>query len=69
MLAAELRLHGVRTLVVEKQEEPPAFVRALGLHVRSIEIMDQRGCSTGSGAGKAVHGRWLLRGPEQQGAR
>lgn len=43
MLAAELRLHGVRTLVVEKQEEPPAFVRALGLHVRSIEIMDQRG--------------------------
>ncbi|RVW09418.1 rifampin monooxygenase [Prescottella agglutinans] len=43
MLAAELRLHGVRTLVVEKQAEPPAFVRALGLHVRSIEIMDQRG--------------------------
>ncbi|MCA1005148.1 rifampin monooxygenase [Rhodococcus hoagii] len=43
MLAAELRLHGVRTLVVEQQAEPPAFVRALGLHVRSIEIMDQRG--------------------------
>ncbi|MFM1722620.1 MULTISPECIES: rifampin monooxygenase [Rhodococcus] len=43
MLAAELRLHGVHTLVVEKQEEPPEFVRALGLHVRSIEIMDQRG--------------------------
>lgn len=43
MLAAELRLHGVHTLVVEQQVEPPAFVRALGLHVRSIEIMDQRG--------------------------
>jgi len=43
MLAGELRLHGVHTLVLEKQPEPPAFVRALGLHVRSIEIMDQRG--------------------------
>ncbi|WP_433607632.1 rifampin monooxygenase [Prescottella agglutinans] len=43
MLASELRLHGVHTLVLEKQTEPPAFVRALGLHVRSIEIMDQRG--------------------------
>ncbi|MCL2535251.1 MAG: rifampin monooxygenase [Nocardiaceae bacterium] len=43
MLAGELRLHGVRTLVVEKQTEPAPYVRALGLHVRSIEIMDQRG--------------------------
>lgn len=43
MLAAELRLHGVSTLVVEKQAEPAPYVRALGLHVRSIEIMDQRG--------------------------
>ncbi|MEU5551075.1 rifampin monooxygenase [Micromonospora sp. NPDC047793] len=43
MLAAELRLHGVRVLVVEKEPEPPAFVRALGLHVRSIEVLDQRG--------------------------
>ncbi|PTR23560.1 2-polyprenyl-6-methoxyphenol hydroxylase-like FAD-dependent oxidoreductase [Rhodococcus sp. OK519] len=43
MLAAELRLHGVRTLVLERRTEPPAFVRALGLHVRSIEILDQRG--------------------------
>ncbi|MCO8276987.1 FAD-dependent monooxygenase [Actinoplanes sp. TRM 88003] len=43
MLAAELRLHGVRVLVVEKDVEPPLFVRSLGLHVRSIEIMDQRG--------------------------
>ena len=43
MLAGELRLHGVDVLVVEKEAEPAAYVRALGLHVRSIEIMDQRG--------------------------
>ncbi|WP_017573541.1 rifampin monooxygenase [Nocardiopsis halotolerans] len=43
MLASELRLHGVHTLVLEKETEPTPHVRALGLHVRSIEIMDQRG--------------------------
>jgi rifampicin monooxygenase len=43
MLAAELRLHGVRVLVVERQPTPPREVRSLGLHVRSIEILDQRG--------------------------
>ncbi|GAA2726124.1 rifampin monooxygenase [Actinocorallia aurantiaca] len=43
MLAGELRLHGVRVLVLEKEAEPTRFVRALGLHVRSIEVMDQRG--------------------------
>ncbi|GGO72025.1 rifampin monooxygenase [Nonomuraea cavernae] len=43
MLAAELRLHGVRVLVLEKETEPIGYVRALGLHVRSIEVMDQRG--------------------------
>ncbi|MGW0708151.1 rifampin monooxygenase [Streptomyces sp. NPDC002643] len=43
MLAAELRLHGVRVLVLEKEPQPPTYVRALGLHVRSIEVMDQRG--------------------------
>ncbi|MCM4079001.1 FAD-dependent monooxygenase [Paractinoplanes hotanensis] len=43
MLAAELRLHDVRVLVVEKDAAPPPFVRSLGLHARSIEIMDQRG--------------------------
>ncbi|CAM5471438.1 rifampin monooxygenase [Streptomyces abikoensis] len=43
MLACELRLHGVRVVVLEKEAEPVAFVRALGLHVRSIEVMDQRG--------------------------
>ncbi|WFE60615.1 rifampin monooxygenase [Micromonospora sp. WMMD712] len=43
MLAGELRLHGVRTLLLEKETEPTPVVRALGLHARSIEIMDQRG--------------------------
>ncbi|MFC4000426.1 rifampin monooxygenase [Prauserella oleivorans] len=43
MLASELRLHGVRVLVLEKEPEPTPVVRALGLHARSIEVMDQRG--------------------------
>ncbi len=43
MLASELRLHGVDVLVLEKETEPPPFVRSLGLHARSSEIMDQRG--------------------------
>lgn len=43
MLAAELRLHGVRVCVLEKEAEPAEYIRALGMHVRSIEVMDQRG--------------------------
>ncbi|KWX04831.1 FAD-dependent oxidoreductase [Carbonactinospora thermoautotrophica] len=43
MLASELRLHDVHVLVLEKDAEPTRYVRALGLHVRSIEVMDQRG--------------------------
>ncbi|MER6130363.1 FAD-dependent monooxygenase, partial [Streptomyces sp. NPDC001795] len=43
MLAGELRLHGVHALVLEKEAKPTRVVRALGLHVRSIEVMDQRG--------------------------
>ncbi|MEU0803958.1 rifampin monooxygenase [Streptomyces sp. NPDC005970] len=43
MLAGELRLHGVHVLVLDKEAEPTAYVRSLGLHVRSIEVMDQRG--------------------------
>ena len=43
MLASELRLHGVRALVLEKDAEPTRIVRSLGLHARSIEVMDQRG--------------------------
>jgi 2-polyprenyl-6-methoxyphenol hydroxylase-like FAD-dependent oxidoreductase len=43
MLGAELRLHGVRVLVLEKDQEPTRIVRSLGLHARSVEVMDQRG--------------------------
>lgn len=43
MLACELRLHGVNVLVLEKDQEPTRVVRSLGLHARSIEVMDQRG--------------------------
>jgi 2-polyprenyl-6-methoxyphenol hydroxylase-like FAD-dependent oxidoreductase len=43
MLAGELRLHGVHALVLEKEAEPTRVVRSLGLHARSIEVMDQRG--------------------------
>jgi 2-polyprenyl-6-methoxyphenol hydroxylase-like FAD-dependent oxidoreductase len=43
MLAAELRLHGVRVLVLEKLAEPTPIVRSLGLHARSIEVLEQRG--------------------------
>jgi 2-polyprenyl-6-methoxyphenol hydroxylase-like FAD-dependent oxidoreductase len=43
MLAGELRLHGVDVVVLEKEPEPARHVRALGLHVRSIEVMAQRG--------------------------
>lgn len=43
MLSGELRLHGVDVLVLEKDAEPSKAVRSLGLHPRSIEIMDQRG--------------------------
>src|SRR4051794_15298609 len=43
MLASELRLDNVDVLVLEKDAEPSKAVRSLGLHPRSIEIMDQRG--------------------------
>jgi rifampicin monooxygenase len=43
MLAGELRLHGVHALVLEKEAERTRQPGSLGLHVRSIEMMDQRG--------------------------
>ncbi|WP_129842615.1 rifampin monooxygenase [Streptomyces sp. RFCAC02] len=43
MLAAELRLHGVRVVVLEKLTEPTGQSRGQGLHARSVEMMDQRG--------------------------
>jgi rifampicin monooxygenase len=43
ILAAELRLHDVRVLVLEKDTEPVSFVRIVGLHIRSLELMAMRG--------------------------
>ncbi|MFK8907271.1 rifampin monooxygenase [Streptomyces sp. YS-3] len=43
MLACELRLHGVRVVVLEKLTEPTEQSRGQGLHARSVEVMDQRG--------------------------
>jgi 2-polyprenyl-6-methoxyphenol hydroxylase-like FAD-dependent oxidoreductase len=43
MLAAELRLHDVRVLVLEQDVAPVPSVRIVGLHIRSIELMAMRG--------------------------
>ncbi|PRY32155.1 FAD-dependent oxidoreductase [Pseudosporangium ferrugineum] len=43
MLAAELRLHGVRVLVLDRETGPASFARIVGLHIRSIELMAMRG--------------------------
>ncbi|CUW26439.1 rifampin monooxygenase [Streptomyces reticuli] len=43
MLAAELRLHGVHVVVLEKRTERTEQSRGQGLHTRSVEMMDQRG--------------------------
>ncbi|MEU4245426.1 FAD-dependent monooxygenase [Actinoplanes sp. NPDC026619] len=43
MLAAELRLHEVRVLILEKETEPASYARIVGLHIRSLELMAMRG--------------------------
>ena len=43
LLAAELRLAGVEAVILEKLPEPSGESRGLGLHVRSIEVLNQRG--------------------------
>lgn len=43
MLACELALAGVRTRILERRVEPQRNSRALTLHPRSLELMDQRG--------------------------
>ncbi|WP_225828580.1 rifampin monooxygenase [Streptomyces naphthomycinicus] len=43
MLAGELRLHGVRVVVLDRLTEPSGHSRGRGLHARSVELMDQRG--------------------------
>ncbi|MFJ3793372.1 FAD-dependent monooxygenase [Kitasatospora sp. NPDC090091] len=43
MLAAELRLAGVRTVVLERLTEPAGQSRGRGIQVRTVEMLDQRG--------------------------
>lgn len=43
MLACELALAGVRTRILERRTAPQRDSRALTLHPRSLELMDQRG--------------------------
>ncbi|MCR3754012.1 FAD-dependent monooxygenase [Lentzea californiensis] len=44
MLAAELRLHDVRVLVLEKQpKHASSFARIVSLHIRSLEVLSMRG--------------------------
>jgi 2-polyprenyl-6-methoxyphenol hydroxylase-like FAD-dependent oxidoreductase len=43
MLASELRLQGVRTVVLERLAEPTRQSRALSLHVRTAQTLDRRG--------------------------
>ena len=42
-LAAELRLHDVRVLVLERETEPASYVRIVGLHIRTLELLAMRG--------------------------
>lgn len=43
MLAAELRLWGIDVLVLERETARSPVIRSLGLHARSVELLDQRG--------------------------
>jgi rifampicin monooxygenase len=43
VLAAELRLHGVDVLVLEREAEPTTQFRVLSLHVRTLELLAMRG--------------------------
>ena len=43
MLAAELRLHDTRVLVLEKEFEPVSLARIVSLHIRSLELLAMRG--------------------------
>ncbi|WP_232662854.1 FAD-dependent monooxygenase [Pseudonocardia sp. TRM90224] len=55
-LAAELRLHDVRVLVLEKEPRPvSSLVRVVSMHVRTLELMAMRG----------LLGRFLERGRQR----
>jgi 2-polyprenyl-6-methoxyphenol hydroxylase-like FAD-dependent oxidoreductase len=43
LLAAELRLHGVRVVVLERLAEPTGFSKAGAMHARTVETFELRG--------------------------
>ena len=43
MLACELRLAGVQTVVLEQLPKPTGLSKALGLHARTVEMLEHRG--------------------------
>ena len=43
MLAAELRLAGIPVLLLERQTQTIKQSRALAMHARTVEVLDQRG--------------------------
>ncbi|NUP66278.1 MAG: NAD(P)-binding protein [Nonomuraea sp.] len=43
MLACELRLHGIRTLVLDRLDAPTGLSKALNLHPRSVDTFAMRG--------------------------
>ncbi len=43
MLASELRLHKVPTILLERFAEPSGYSRSLTLHARSAQVFEQRG--------------------------
>ncbi|SDT54295.1 FAD-dependent monooxygenase [Actinoplanes derwentensis] len=64
MLAGELALAGVRVRVLERRDSPQRDSRALTLHPRSVEVLDQRGLAGAFLAvGKPVPG-WHFAGLE-----
>ncbi|MDH2426093.1 FAD-dependent monooxygenase [Sphaerisporangium sp. TRM90804] len=53
LLAAELRLAGVRTTIVERHHERPGFSRGFTLNARSLDLLARRGL-----AGRFVEEGW-----------
>ena len=53
LLAGELRLAGVDTIVVERQPRPPGFCRSFTLNARSLDLLARRGL-----AGRLISEGW-----------
>ncbi|MFD9519022.1 FAD-dependent monooxygenase [Streptomyces sp. NPDC059979] len=57
LLAGELTLHGVRTIVVEKEPEPSGESKAGTLHARTAQTLHRRGLLEAVQPGRYVAGR------------